>query len=319
MQCHSNRLPCRPREANTQLRRGHAGLSFSLTLALLLGSVVHAQSQDRPDTLAKIRQTGKVVIGHRLTELPFSYVVEGKPVGYSIELCEKTVEALAAKLGMVKIVVEFVPVTAATRFVMMRAGKIDMECAATTNNAERRKMVEFSYPHFVTATRFVAKKSDGLATVADLAGHSVAATTGTINLEQLNAVNRSKGLNISVLLNKGHKDAFDMVESGRASAFVMDDILLAGLVAAAADPSAFTISSEALSAPEPYGILLPLGDLAFKTEVNAVLKRIYTSGEIIGIYDRWFQSPVPPTGLTMALPMSPEMKAVFDDPKDYQN
>jgi glutamate/aspartate transport system substrate-binding protein len=288
-----------------------------LAMSLILATA--AQAEGEADTLTKIRDTGKLAIGHRTAELPFSYLVDGKPIGYSIELCERIVQGLARTLGMESISIDFVPVTAATRFVMMRSGKIDMECAATTNNAERRKMVEFSYPHFVTATRYVARKADRLDRISDLAGRSVAATTGTINLEQLNALNRSKGLNISVLLNKEHKDAFQMVESGRASAFVMDDILLAGLVAAAKDPSSFAISSEALSKPEPYGILLPLGDQAFKQQVNTLLEDIYTSGEITRIYDRWFRAPVPPAGLSMSLPLSPELKAVFDKPQDYQN
>ncbi|WP_246659100.1 amino acid ABC transporter substrate-binding protein [Rhizobium sp. FY34] len=295
------------------------GLALFLGLAASLSWPMAGMAQEPVDTLGKIARTKTVTIGHRTTELPFSYVVDGKPTGYSIELCQKIIERLSQKLGLDAVTIDYVPVTAATRFVMMRAGKIDMECAATTNNAERRKLVEFSYPHFVTATRYVSKTSEGLHTIADLAGRSVAATTGTVNLEQLNALNRSRGLNISVLLNKGHDDAFGMVETGKASAFVMDDILLAGLVASSARPTDFAISDEPLSPPEPYGIMMPLGDMAFKSEVNAILRQIYTSREIDGIYDRWFQSPVPPAGLSMKLPMSPELKAVFADPKDIGN
>jgi glutamate/aspartate transport system substrate-binding protein len=300
-----------------------AGLSRRLFAAVgAVTSVFAAQPAHADpvfDTLDKIRKTGVVTIGHRQSELPFSYVANGRPTGYSIELCERIVQGLSQKLGLPKIDIQFVPATAATRFVLMRSGKIDMECAATTNNAERRKMVEFSLPHFVTATRFVSLTSSHIDKIADLAGKSVASTTGTINIEQLNTINRSRGLNISVLINKEHKDAFAMVESGKASAFVMDDILLAGLVAASANPSDFTISSEALSRPEPYGILLPAGDLAFKSAVNEILTRIYVSGEINDIYNRWFMSPVPPSGLNMKLPMSPELKSGFADPKEYKD
>lgn len=313
-------LPLPPRRASAPgMAKRHP--AFALLTCLIIGllSSTGAQAQDHPDTLAKIRETGRITIGHRVAELPFSYLVDGKPTGYSIELCQKIVEGLTTRLGLPSITTDYIPVTAATRFIMMRTGKIDMECAATTNNAERRRLVEFSYPHFVTATRYVAKRSEHLNTLSDLSGHSVAATTGTVNLEQLNAINRSKGLNISVLLNKEHSEAFNMVESGRASAFVMDDILLAGLVAASRDPAAYSISSEALSRPEPYGFLLPLGDMAFKDEVNAILRQIYTSAEITRIYERWFQSPVPPAGLNMTLPMSAELKAVFTDPQDYRN
>ncbi|WP_154664907.1 amino acid ABC transporter substrate-binding protein [Allorhizobium undicola] len=265
-------------------------------------------------TLAKLRQSGVITIGHRQAEPPFSYVVDGKPTGYSTELCVAIVERLAKKLGLPRISIDYVPVSSATRFVMMRTGKIDMECAATTNTAERRKLVAFSYPHFLSATRFVSLKTANLHRVGDLAGRSVAATSGTVNLDQLNAVNRQRGLNISVLLNKENEESFAMVTSGKASAYVMDDILLAGLVAGSADPQLYEISQEALSAPEPYGLLLPHDDETFIAAVNESLRSIYESGEIRQLYSRWFEEPIPPQGQRMNLPLSAELRAVFEKP-----
>lgn len=303
------------------LRRGSVmrGLlsMIALTFALPLSPGKATATDALPDTLAKIRQTGEILIGHRQSEPPFSYVVGEQPTGYSLELCSRIVSLLAQRLNLPEIKIRYQVVSSATRFVMMRSGKIDMECAATTNNAERRKLVAFSYPHFVTATRFVSLKDSGIKRVADLAGRSVAATTGTVNLDQLNAVNREKGLNISVLLNKENAGSFAMVTSGKASAFVMDDILLAGQIAAAAKPEAYVISEETLSRPEPYGILLPLGDTAFKDAVNDSIRTIYASGEIYRLYEKWFERPIPPKGQNMKLPISPELRAVFDTPKDY--
>lgn len=267
--------------------------------------------------LARIAATQNITIGHRQGELPFSYVVENQVVGYTTDICLKIVDEVKEHLKLDNLKITYVPVTAATRFVYIKSGRIDLECAATTNTAERRQLAEFAFPHFVTATRFVTRKSDGIKSIKDLAGRSVAATTGTINVEQLNALNRSMNLNISVLLNKEHKDAFTQVESGKASAFVMDDILLAGLVASAAIPSDFVISDESLSRPEPYGIMMPPGDLEFKAIVNNALSKIYTGGEIVQIYDKWFISPVPPAGTNMNLPMSPELRAAFASPQEY--
>lgn len=220
---------------------------------IALAALLNAANAAAVDTLAKIAQTGKIVIGHRLDERPFSYVADGKVTGYSIDICLRIVDALRETLKLDRIAVEYVPVTTARRFIMIGNGSIDLECAATTNNAERRKQAEFSYPHFVTETRFVSRTAEGLNNIADLAGHSVVSTTGTVSVEQLNALNRTRRLNISVILIRGHQEAFDMVATGRASAFVMDDILLASLIAASSDPSAFAISREALSRPEPYG------------------------------------------------------------------
>lgn len=300
-------------------RSAMLGLTWMIALAFAvpLSPDTVAATDIPPNTLEKIRQSGEVMIGHRQAEPPFSYVVGEQPTGYSLELCSRIVDLLAQRLNLPEIKIRYQVVSSATRFVMMRAGKIDMECAATTNNAERRKLVAFSYPHFVTATRFVALKESGITRLADLAGRSVAATTGTVNLDQLNAVNREKGLNISVLLNKENASSFAMVTSGKASAFVMDDILLAGQIAAAANPEAYVISQDTLSRPEPYGILLPLGDTAFKDAVNESIRTIYASGEIYRLYEKWFEQPIPPKGQNMKLPVSPELRAVFDTPKDY--
>lgn len=271
-----------------------------------------------PDsTLATIATTKTIKLGHRTDELPFSYVVDDKVVGYSVDLCLRIVDEVKTYLKLDEIHVEFVPVTTATRFPLIRNRGIDLECAATTNNAERRKIAEFSFPHFVTATRFVAKKSTGINRIGDLAGRSVSAATGTINVGQLIATNLHRKLNISVVLKKTNEEAFAQVADGKASAFVMDDILLAGLIASSPNPDDFVISEEALSRPEPYGILIPPGDLAFKEVVNTALRAIFTSGEINDIYAKWFLAPLPPQGINLNFPMPSHLKPFFTEPKAY--
>lgn len=301
---------------SSNLLRSVTTILWAVILALTVGSVA-ASAEENSDTLTRIKKTGTVTIGHRALEPPFSYLVAGIPTGYTVEICQRIVKDIAAALGMPDLRIEYVSVTAATRFVMVKSHRIDMECAATTNNAERRKMVAFSYPHFVTATRFVALKSSNIRLISDLAGRSVAATTGTVNLDQLNAINRQRMLNISVLLNRENADSFNLVTNGKASAFVMDDILLAGQIAASSRPDDYVISEETFSPPEPYGILLPLGDDAFKTIVNRSLEKLFTSKDIQELYSKWFERPIPPLGQNMKLPMSPELKAVFSKPKEY--
>lgn len=269
-------------------------------------------------TLDKIMRTKTITVGHRQDELPFSYVTpDGVVRGYSIEICQRIADHVREALKLDALKIDYVVATPATRFVLVKSGKIDMECSATTNNAERREQVAFSYPHFITATRFVAKKSSGLNSIKDLAGRTVASTTGTVNIEQLQNVNRQEKLNISVLITKVNSEAFTMVESNRASAFVMDDVLLAAHVAFSAAPGDYTISKDTFGPPEPYGILLPKGDVAFKTLVNDALFKMFTGGEIETIYNRWFMSPLPPDGRNFNLPLSPELKAAFQEPKEY--
>ncbi|QTF07680.1 amino acid ABC transporter substrate-binding protein [Brenneria izadpanahii] len=269
------------------------------------------------NTLTKIAQTKTIKIGHRVDEPPFSYTVDGRAIGYTVDLCLRVVEGIKRYLDMDDIQIAFIPVTTATRFPLIRNHGVDLECAATTNNRERRKMAEFSYPHFVASTRFVALKRTGIKRIADLAGRSVSASSGTVNFEQLNAANSRMKLNISVVLKKLNKDAFNLVAKGSVSAFVMDDILLAGLVASSDNPSDFILSEDYLSRPEPYGILLPPGEPVFKQLVNEELRHIFTQGEINAIYDKWFLSPIPPDGVNLRFPMPDSLKAVLAQPEEY--
>lgn len=298
---------------------------FSL-ISILCAAIIFAQSVSHPaaaedvksPTLEKIARTKTITIGHRQDELPFSYVTpDGEARGYSIDLCREIAEHVRQTLKLDTIKIDYVVATAATRFLLVKSGKIDMECSATTNNAERREQVAFSYPHFITATRFVSKKSSSLNTIRDLAGRTVASTTGTINIAQLQNLNRAEKLNISVLIAKLNSEAFAAVENNRASAFVMDDVLLAANVAFSKSPEDYVISKDAFGPPEPYGILLPKDDEAFKTLVNEALFSIFTNGGAEAIYNKWFMSPVPPDNRNFNLPLSPELKAVFKEPKEY--
>ena len=299
--------------------RGARHRIIGLAVATLLVSHA-APAIPAEGTLARIAQTKTVTIGHREDAVPFSYRgPDGTIIGYSTELCQRIAERIRVELGLDELKVAYVPSSAATRFVLVKSGAVDLECTTTTNTPERRKLVDFSYPHFITATRFVSKKRDGLDTIQSLAGRSVASTTGTVNIEQLQALNRAKSLNISVMLAKAHTQAFALVEADRASAFVMDGILLAALVASSADPQAYTISTETFGPPEPYGILVPKDDEAFRAVVDAALEEIYTSGEIFEIYDKWFNAPIPPDGQNLNLPISAELQAVFDNPKAYHD
>lgn len=292
--------------------------SGSILSALLLAcSAPTAYAQDT-GTLEKIARTRTITIGYREDEVPFAYLSpEGLAVGYSVDLCKLIADHIRSHLKLDKLDINYVVATPATRFLLVKTGKIDLECSATTNNADRREQVSFSYPHFVTATRFVAKKASGLQEMKDLAGRTVASTTGTVNVEQLQNLNRAKKLNISVLLARHNSDGFAFVENDKASAFVMDGVLLAAQVAFSRAPDDYVISSDTLGAPEPYGILMRKGDAAFKTIVNDALRNVFVSGQIDRIYHKWFMTPLPQDGRNFNLPMSPELQAAFRDPQEY--
>jgi glutamate/aspartate transport system substrate-binding protein len=283
-----------------------------------------AQPALAQDTLKKIKDAGSITIGHRDASSPFSYYDDNqKVVGYAMDLCYKIADAVKKELKLDKLEVKLNPVTSATRIPLVANGTIDLECGSTTNNLERQQQVGYTITHFVTTNRFVSRKADKINTVEDLKGKTIVSTSGTSNIKGITEISAAKNLGLNVIPAKDHAEAFLMFETGRAAAFVMDDILLATFVANSKTPADYVISKDPLSV-EPYGIMLPRGDAAYKKVVDAEMTRIYKSGEINAIYDKWFTKPIPPKGVNLELPMSEPFKKVVanptssGDPKDYQ-
>ncbi|WP_250953934.1 amino acid ABC transporter substrate-binding protein [Rhizobium sp. CG5] len=293
-----------------------SGRVVSALTALTLGlSAAAGWAQAPSSTLAKIAETGTIRLGYSPEDIPFSYKLpDGTVTGYSTDLCLRVVDHLKERLGLAALAIDYVERTPRNRVAMLRDGALDIECVASTNNAERRKSVAFSYSHFVTGTKFVSLTKNNLRTMADLTGHTVVATSGTTNIGQLATANRERGLHIAVMPVETHKDAFKLVTEGRASAFVMDGILLAAMVASSDQPGDYVLSSDSLGWPEPYGLMVRREDTEFLDAVNAALLQIYSSGEINSIYDKWFTQPIPPNGINMHLPMSEELRQAFSNP-----
>jgi glutamate/aspartate transport system substrate-binding protein len=273
-------------------------------------------AQDLSGTLRKIKETNAITLGHRESSVPFSYYDDKQQVvGYAMDLCYRITDAVKAELKLPDLQVQLNPVTSATRIPLIANGTVDLECGSTTNNAERQKQVAFTITHFVTANRFVSKKPANLKTVDDLRGKTIVSTSGTTNIKQITEIGAQRGLNLNILAAKDHAEAFLMVETGRAAAFVMDDILLYSLVASSKSPQTYVISPDPLSV-EPYGIMLRRGDDAFKKVVDEAMITTYRSGAINTIYDKWFLSPIPPKGINLNVPMSAAFKKVVASPTD---
>jgi glutamate/aspartate transport system substrate-binding protein len=297
---------------------------FSMLLAAVLASCAMTGVASAQDTLKKIKDSNTITIGHRDTSIPFSYYDDKQQViGYAMDICMKIVDAVKAELKMPKLEVKLNPVTSATRIPLMANGTIDLECGSTTNNLERQKQVWFATTHFVTANRYVAKKSSNIQKLADLKGKTVVSTSGTTNIKWATEENAKQNLGMNIIAAKDHAEAFLTVETGRAVAFFMDDILLYSLVATSKNPSEWAIGSEAYTV-EPYGIMLRKDDAAFKKVANGAINALYKSGEINKIYAKWFQQPIPPKGVNLNVPMSAQFKKVVanptdsGDPKDYE-
>jgi glutamate/aspartate transport system substrate-binding protein len=293
-------------------------------LAVALGLALPAPAQELTGTLKKIKETGTITLGHRDSSIPFSYYDDKQHVvGYAMDLCGRIVDAVKAELKLPNLQVKLNPVTSATRIPLMANGTIDLECGSTTNNLERQKQVSFTIAHFVTANRLVAKKAADIRKLDDMKGKPIVSTSGTTNIKQITELNAQRNLGMNIMAAKDHAEAFLMMETGRAVAFAMDDILLYSLVANSKAPGEYAITPEALSV-EPYGIMLRRDDPAFKKVVDEAMTNVYKSGEIDKIYAKWFLQPVPPKGINLNVPMSDVFKRVVakptdsGDPNDYK-
>jgi len=286
---------------------------FIFAYALLAAPVA---AQELTGTLKKIKDTGVVKIGHRDASIPFSYLDDRQqPIGYGVDICLKIVDAIKVELKTPGLKVEFVPVTSQTRIPILTGGNIDFECGSTTNSIERQKQVAFAPTYFMTGTKIVVKKSSGIKGYDDLKGKTVVFTAGTTNERAMKAYNDEKKLGINFIPSKDHAESFLAVETGRAVAFPMDDILLYSLRASAKNPADYEIIGEFLS-DDPYGIMLRRDDPAFKKLVDSTVSGLYKSGEINKIYTKWFQSPIPPKNVNLSLPMSDALKELVKNPTD---
>lgn len=267
-------------------------------------------------TLKKIRETGVISLGYREASIPFSYLDDKqRPIGYSMDICHRIVDAIRARLKMRHIEFRFTPVTSANRMPLVANDLVDLECGTTTNTLERQQTVTFATTTFVAASRWVSKKSAGIRSIDDFRGRSVVTTAGATSMDILTELNRSRGLDMHILAATDHADSFRMLETDRAIAFAMDDILLYGLVANARSPGEFVVSEHALSV-EPYAVMLRKDDPEFKKIVDDAIAGLFKSGEIETIYRRWFQSPIPPKGINLQVPMSAALRKVITTPTD---
>ncbi len=280
-------------------------LSAALLASALLA--IPATAQELTGTLKKIKDSGTITIGHRETSVPFSYLDEKQqPIGYSMDLCAAIVEEVKKELALPTLTVKYNPVTSQTRIPLMSNGTVDMECGSTTNNLTRQKQVSFAPITFVTGTKLVVKKTSKIKSYKDLKGKTVVVTQGTTNERTIKALSDAEKLDIKFLNAKDHAESFLTVESGRAVAFAMDDVLLYGLVAKAKKPKDFDVVGEYLSY-DPYGIMYRKNDSDFGVVVNRALSGLMRSGDINKIYDKWFIGKLP-SGETIGMPMSPLLK-----------
>ena len=283
--------------------------------AIALPALAFAQTAP---TLDKVKQSGQISVAYRESSIPFSYLDDkAQPVGFGYEICMKVVDEVKKATGRSDLKVNQQSVTSANRIPLLVNGTIDIECGSTTNNAERGKQVAFATNYFYTGTRFLVKTAAAVKSLDDLKGKPVVSTTGTTNFKIIRNLNEEQKLGIDLLGAKDHAESALMVQTGRALAFAMDDILLYGLRASSQNPAELAVVGEPIQV-EPYAIMVRRDDPAFKKLVDDTLAGLMKSGEFEKLYNKWFQMPIPPKGINLQVPMSKELrenlKALSDKP-----
>jgi glutamate/aspartate transport system substrate-binding protein len=292
-------------------------LFVAATLATLLSAQATAWAEDLTGTLAKVKELGYITIGHREASVPFSYLDDKRQVvGFAIDICAKIVDAVKRELKLDKLEVRYQLVTSPSRIPLLANGTIDLECGNTTNNFERQQQVAYTNTHFLTASRFLSKVDSHIGSIADLKGKTIVSPAGSTNIKQALEFNTRLNLGMTIVPAQDQGEAFLMVETGRAVAFVQDDIVLAGLIAISKDPKAYVISDDAFSKPEPYGVMLRKDDAAFKKVADAATAALYKSAEIAELYAKWFTQAIPPKNVNLNIPISPALKRAFEKPTD---
>jgi glutamate/aspartate transport system substrate-binding protein len=285
-----------------------------LTALLAITGVTSAATAG--PVLDRIKAKGGITLAHRESSSPFSYLdADKKPVGYVLELCQRVAEAVKKKLGMSALRIDYVMVTPSTRISSIAEGKADLECGSTTNNAERRQQVAFTVPHYITGARYAVRADSPINALANFEGKKLVSTKGTTPLKAIDQANRDQLLRIQILEAPDHARAMQMVESGEADGFAMDDVLLYALIAGRPDPSKFKVVGKFLTI-EPLAIMLSKDDPEFKRVVDDEMKRLISTREAHAIYERWFIKPIPPKNTALNLPMNYLLKDFWKYPTD---
>ena len=283
-------------------------LVATAAMAVLIAAYPTHADEGASYILKRIKERGTINMGHREASVPFAYIgPDGEPIGYSIDICNKIVESIRETLEMPDLAVKHVPVTPQTRIALIANGTIDMECGSTTNNLTRQKQVDYLATSFITGTKLLTRKDSGITEIEDMDGKVIALAEGTTNERAIKRVMEEKGLDIKIVPVKDHSQGWVALETDRVDAYSTDDVLLYGLVSKAKSPEQFHVTGRFLSF-DPYAIMVPQDDSAYRRLGNVVLADLMRSGEMLDLYNKWFN----PGPSAINMPASDTLKTAFE-------
>jgi glutamate/aspartate transport system substrate-binding protein len=301
------------------MRKTIIGSALGFAVFCLISAPSIASAESLGPTLQRIKDAGTITIGHREASVSLSYLDDNqKPIGFSLELCDLVVAKVKSKLGMPGLKVAYQAVNSSNRIPLVKNGTVDIECGSTANTIQRQSEVSFSLIFYAPQFKWIALKSSGIKTTDDLKGKAVVVTQGTNTAQFVAKLNADKELGMKILQGKDHAESFLLVQTGRASAFMEDDILLAGLKATAQAPDEFAFLTDAFPS-DPYGLVMSKDDPGFKQLVDDTLRETMKSGTYDKLYVKWFESPIPPKNINLNFPESDKLKELVKNPSDKAN
>lgn len=292
--------------------------TFFLTVAAacLLATSLPTYAQSAGDTLQKIKETGAITLGYRESSVPFSFLDnQQKPVGISMDLCAAIVDKVKQQLNLPKLEVKYVAVNSSNRIPLVVNGTVDVECGGTANNAARQKQVAFSVATFVSQPLWLVRVDAGVKKASDLKGKTIVVTQGSNAVGFARKVNEDQKLELVTIAAKDHGESMLTLDSGRAVAWLEDDILLAGEKANSRNSASFALVPGGFDNIY-YGLMLRKDDPTFKALVDGVIGNLMKSGEFDKLYKKWFESPIPPRNVSLAFPMTDKLKERVKAPSD---
>lgn len=289
-----------------------------LFLGLAIAALCSTAAAQDAGTLRKIKDSGTIQIGARDSQIPFSYKLsaDSAPIGFTNDICLKIVDAVKAKLGLPKIEVRYTMLNSTNRIPLLQNGTVDLDCATTTNTTQRQQQVDFAPSHFVTNITAAVKKSSGINALPDLNGKNVATVSGSTSIQLLRGARKNGTIEVNEIAGKDTSDGFLLLSTGRADAYVLDDVQLAGMIASAPNPGDYKILTKESLRQEPYGIMLRKDDPEFKALVDETVTGLMKSGAIEQLYAKWFLSPIPPRNANLNFPMTDAVREIYKNPNN---
>jgi glutamate/aspartate transport system substrate-binding protein len=285
------------------------GLMLAACL-LAMPAAAQTASEGLSPTLANIKNTHAVRLGYRESSPPFSFLDQsGRPIGYSLELCEAVVEEIGVEVDDPNLKIDYVKVTSDDRIDAVVQNKIDLECGSTTANAERGKRVAFSPLMFVAGTKLMVPKASSVQALTDLKGKTIVVTKGTTNEQAIQAADKKSSLGLNIVTSPDHEQSFQMLIDGKADAFATDDILLSGLIARHKAQDKYRVTGDYLSY-DPYGIMFKKGDPQLSALVERAFRKLGSNRDLVPLYNKWFTARLP-TGERMNVPISLQLEEAF--------